>query len=217
MCADVDFSEEGTAPKGRTVLGRLHDVDVRIFEALAGRHWPGGDRVLPRLSRAANHGLLWFTVAAGITATRTPRSRRAAAHGVASLALASATINTFGKRSVRRPRPLLDAVPLVRQLKRQPVTTSFPSGHAASAAAFATGVALESGRWGTAVAPLAVAVAASRVYTGVHYPSDVLVGAALGVGAAFAVRGVIAVAEDRRRRARPVPQAGTEAHQGAAA
>ncbi|NED26421.1 phosphatase PAP2 family protein, partial [Streptomyces anulatus] len=69
-----------------------------------------------------------------------------------------------------------DLVPVVRQLKRQPITTSFPSGHAASAAAFATGVALESKGWGAVVAPVAVAVATSRVYTGVHYPSDVLAG-----------------------------------------
>jgi len=126
-----------------------------------------------------------------MAATGGPRARRAAAHGVASLALASAVINTLGKRSVRRPRPLLDAVPLMRRLKRQPITTSFPSGHSASAAAFATGVALESGVRGAAVAPVAGAVALSRVYTGVHFPGDVLVGAALGVGAAFAVRGLV--------------------------
>ncbi|MYS53991.1 phosphatase PAP2 family protein, partial [Streptomyces sp. SID6013] len=118
-------------------------------------------------------------------------ARRAAARGLASLGLASLTINTLGKRSVRRPRPVLDPVPLVRQLKRQPITTSFPSGHAASAAAFATGVALESPAWGAAVAPVAAAVALSRVYTGVHFPSDVLAGAALGAGAAFAVRGMV--------------------------
>ncbi|GHJ41427.1 hypothetical protein Sm713_70360 [Streptomyces sp. TS71-3] len=182
------------------LLGWLTTVDVRLFEAVAGRHWPGGDRVLPRLSRAANHGVLWFGVATALAATGAPRARRAAVQGVASLALASTTINTLAKRSVRRPRPLLDAVPLVRRLKRQPVTTSFPSGHAASAAAFATGVALESGRWGTAVVPLAAAVALSRVYTGVHYPSDVLVGAALGTGAAFAVRGAVAVREAARKQ-----------------
>ncbi|MGW5862974.1 phosphatase PAP2 family protein [Streptomyces sp. NPDC055239] len=170
---------------------RLIALDHRTFDAVATRHWPGADRLLPRLSRSANHGLLWFGVAAGIASTRTPRARRAALRGTMSLSLASAAVNTLGKRSVRRARPLLDGVPLMRQLKRQPITTSFPSGHSASAAAFATGVALESRRWGAGVAPVAGAVALSRVYTGVHFPSDVLAGAALGAGAAFAVRGLV--------------------------
>ncbi|MFF3612965.1 bifunctional phosphatase PAP2/diacylglycerol kinase family protein [Streptomyces sp. NPDC002580] len=186
---DVDLT---ALVPGRHALGdRLLAADCRLFEAVAARHWPGGDPVLPRLSRGANHGLLWFATAAAVAASRTPRARRAAARGVASLALASAAINTIGKRSVRRARPELDPVPLVRQLKRQPITTSFPSGHAASAAAFATGVALESRGWGAVVAPLAGAVALSRVYTGVHFPSDVLAGAALGVGAAYAVRALV--------------------------
>ncbi|MFI1398296.1 bifunctional phosphatase PAP2/diacylglycerol kinase family protein [Streptomyces sp. NPDC020681] len=166
--------------------------DRRLLHAVATREWPGAEPVLPRLSRSANHGLLWFGAAAGIAALgRDPRARRAAVRGVASLAVASAVINTVGKHSVRRARPVLDAIPVIRRLKRQPFTTSFPSGHAASAAAFATGVALESKTWGAAVAPVAAAVGLSRVYTGVHYPSDVLAGAALGVGAAFAVRGVV--------------------------
>ncbi|GAA3008010.1 phosphoesterase [Streptomyces fulvorobeus] len=159
---------------------------------MAGRHWPGAEPLLPRLSRSANHGVLWFGAAACIaTFGGSARARRAALRGVASLAVASATINTVGKGAVRRERPVLDAVPVIRRLKQQPFTTSFPSGHAASAAAFATGVALESKRWGAVVAPVAAAVIASRVYTGVHYPSDVLAGAALGAGAAFALRGVV--------------------------
>ncbi len=178
------------SPSGRPG-NRLMALDRRVFDAVAAQHWPGADELLPQLSRAANHGRLWFGVAAGLAATRRPRARRAAVRGVASLALASATINTLGKRTVRRARPVLDTVPMVRRLKRQPITTSFPSGHAASAAAFAAGVALESPRLGAAVAPLAGAVALSRVYTGVHFPSDVLVGAALGAGAAFAVRGLV--------------------------
>ncbi|MPY57305.1 bifunctional phosphatase PAP2/diacylglycerol kinase family protein [Streptomyces spongiae] len=189
MSPDVDLT---VRPPGHHILrDRFLAADSRLFEGVATRHWPGADTVLPRLSRAANHGVLWFATAAALAATRSPRARRAAARGVASLALASATINTLGKRSVRRPRPLLDNVPMARQLKRQPITTSFPSGHSASAAAFATGVALESRGWGATVAPVAAAVALSRVYTGVHFPSDVLVGAALGVGAAYAVRGLV--------------------------
>lgn len=167
----------------------LSHLDRRTFDLIATRDWPGAQRVLPRLTRSANHGLLWLGLAAGAAALGGRPVRRAALRGVASLAVASATVNTLGKGSVRRPRPVLDAVPVIRQLQRQPVTSSFPSGHAASAVAFATGVAFENKWWGLALAPVAASVAFSRVYTGVHYPGDVLAGAALGAGAAFAVRG----------------------------
>ncbi|MFF9123854.1 bifunctional phosphatase PAP2/diacylglycerol kinase family protein [Streptomyces sp. NPDC014889] len=189
MSPDVDL----TVPKtgAHVLLNRLTALDSRLFEFAAERRWPGAGPVLPRLSRAANHGVLWCAAAAAIAASRTPRARRAAARGLASLSLASLTVNTIGKRSVRRERPVLDPVPLIRRLKRQPFTTSFPSGHAASAAAFATGVALESPAWGAAVAPVAASVALSRVYTGVHFPSDVLAGAALGAGVAFAARALV--------------------------
>ncbi|MFV0132745.1 bifunctional phosphatase PAP2/diacylglycerol kinase family protein [Streptomyces sp. HMX87] len=201
MSPDIDLTVP--APGPHPVRNRFLRLDQRLFEAVAARHWPGADPVLPRLSHSANHGVLWFAAAAALAATRTPRARRAAVRGIASLGLASLAINTLGKRSVRRPRPLLDPVPLVRQLSRQPITTSFPSGHAASAAAFATGVALESPAWGAAVAPVAGAVALSRVYTGVHFPSDVLAGAALGAGAAFAVRGLVPTRAQLLPPARP--------------
>ncbi|THA23528.1 phosphatase PAP2 family protein [Streptomyces sp. RKND-216] len=204
------FRDAGAAAEAARWVLHAHRVsawDHRLFHKVAARHWPGGDRVLPRLSKAANHGGLWFAVAAGIAATRHPAARRTALRGVASLAVASATVNTLGKRAVRRARPILDNVPVVRQLHTQPVTTSFPSGHSASAAAFTTGLALENPRWGAAVAPLAAAVAFSRVYTGVHYPSDVLAGAAIGVGAAFAVRGLAPTRSQLPTPARPLSDA----------
>lgn len=168
--------------------GVLAGWDRRLFDVVARRHWPGADRVLPALGRAANHGVLWSGAAAALAVFGSAGARKAAVRGIASLALASATINTVGKWSVRRPRPLLEGVPAVRQLATQPRTTSFPSGHSASAFAFTAGLALESPGWGAALAPAAASVAFSRVYTGVHYPSDVLAGAALGVAAAFVVR-----------------------------
>ncbi|WP_405754400.1 phosphatase PAP2 family protein [Streptomyces sp. NBC_00144] len=190
------------------LTGWLGARDQALFRSAAARHWPAAAPVLPRLSRSANHGMLWLGAAAGIAvAGRSTRARRAALRGVASLAVASAVANTVAKGSVRRSRPILDAVPVMRQLKRQPVTTSFPSGHAASAAAFATGVALESKGWGAVVAPLAISVAASRVYTGVHYPSDVVIGAALGVGAAFAVRGLVPTRDQLPAPGRPHTEA----------
>ncbi|MEB3962603.1 phosphoesterase, partial [Streptomyces kunmingensis] len=104
MCADFDISklpraaEEAPRP-GPSLRGRLAALDMRLFENAAEKRWPGAERILPGLSRAANHGVLWFAVGGALAATGSPRARRAALRGVASLALASATINTLGKRS----------------------------------------------------------------------------------------------------------------------
>ncbi len=126
---------------------------------------------------------------------------------MASLALASLTINTIGKRSVRRARPVLDPVPLVRQLKRQPITTSFPSGHSASAAAFATGVALESPGWGRRWRRWRSRWRCPGCTPGCTSPSDVLAGAARRRGAAFLVRRLVPARAQLRRRARPRAEA----------
>ncbi|MER7763526.1 phosphatase PAP2 family protein [Streptomyces sp. NPDC097619] len=181
-----------------TWRGTVAHWDRRVFDAVARRHWPGADRALPALGRAANHGVLWGGTAVALGLLGSHRTRRAALRGAASLALASTTINTVGKWSVRRARPLRDGVPASRLPATQPWTTSFPSGHSASAFAFATGVALESPGLGLVLAPVAASVAFSRVYTGVHYPSDVAAGAALGVAAGFVVRRLARNAEAAR-------------------
>ncbi|MGW8377508.1 phosphatase PAP2 family protein [Streptomyces sp. ODS28] len=178
-------------------VGRAVEVlrgwDRSVFRGVARRDWPCAEGVLPRLSHAADHGKLWLGTAAAIVVSGAggPRARKGAVRGIAALGVASATVNILGKGAVARSRPLLDEVPLIRQLTRTPRSTSFPSGHSASAAAFATGVALESRGWGAAVAPLAAAVAFSRVYTGAHYPADVLAGTAIGAASAFLVRAVL--------------------------
>lgn len=88
-------------------------------------------------------------------------ARRAAWRG---LAAASAATNILGKSLTARDRPH-DKVPGARQLNRAPRTTSFPSGHAASAAAFATGVALEKPSLAAPVIIAAAAVGASWVWS----------------------------------------------------
>src|SRR6266536_2763085 len=111
---------------------------------------------------------------------RLARPGRAARTGMVAVAVTSALANQLGKRSFSRRRPLLDAVPLDRRAHRVPISASFPSGHAASAAAFATTVATTVPAAAVPVGVLAVGVAYSRVHTGVHYPGDVAAGVLLG-------------------------------------
>jgi len=155
-------------------------LDQELFERTARRRSPLLDRALPRLTRAADHGVLWMAVAGGLALVGGPRGRRAAWTGMVAVAVTSALANQLGKRSFSRRRPLLDAVPLDRRAHRVPISASFPSGHAASAAAFATTVATTVPAAAVPVGVLAVGVAYSRVHTGVHYPGDVAAGVLLG-------------------------------------
>src|SRR4051794_5186268 len=180
---------------------RARAADVRLFGKAAKWDNPTLDDVLPRVTRAADHGVLWMGIAAAL-ALSGRRGRRSAARGMMSLGMSSAVVNGPAKWVFRRGRPDLEIVPALRQLRRQPTTTSFPSGHSASAAAFATGVTLQSPAMGVPVAVLATAVAYSRVHTGVHYPSDVVVGAAIGAGTAVLVRRIWPVAPEQPATAR---------------
>jgi membrane-associated phospholipid phosphatase len=170
---------------------RIRRLDHRAFEAVAGAEGTLLDDILPRLSVAANYGRLWMAVAAGLALTGRPRARRAAVAGMVALGVASASTNIVAKGLSGRARPHTGAVPLVRRLRRAPVTTSFPSGHSASAAAFATAAGVQFPAVAAPLGVLAGAVVVSRVATGAHYPSDVLAGAAIGVGAAVLTRRVL--------------------------
>lgn len=178
-----------------SALARLDALDLRLYRRAARWQTPALDRILPGLTSSADHGLLWAGIGAAL-ATSGGGRRRAAMRGMASLAVASATANLPAKLAARRDRPQLHPVPLPRQLLRQPTSTSFPSGHSASAAAFAIGVAMEQPWLAPPVGLLAAGVAYGRVHTGVHYPGDVLAGITLGAASALVVRRVWPVRPD---------------------
>lgn len=165
----------------------LGTLDRELFEAIAETDTPLLDAVMPPLTRAADNSKLWFAIAAALMASGSKSAQRGAMRGVVTLAATSLATNQVAKRIRRRPRPGYELVPLVRQVRRRPTSNSFPSGHSASAAAFAVGVGLENPMLGFGLALLAGLVGLSRVVTGAHYPGDVVAG--FGIGAGLAVLG----------------------------
>src|SRR5437763_289724 len=113
--------------------------------------------------------------------TRGERGRRAAASGLASIAVTATVVNAVVKPLARRRRPDREslAVPIDRHIE-MPRSRSLPSGHSAAAFAFATGVGHVLPREATLLRALAATVAYSRVHTGVHFPGDVVIGSLLG-------------------------------------
>ena len=175
----------------RDLLRDLAALDQALYEAVTVTRTPTLDYALRRLSAAADHSKISFTVA-GLLALFPGRPRRAAALGVAAIGVASASANQLGKRLVRRPRPhrAVDS-PFPGRHVPMPESASFPSGHTASAVAFAAAVGPALPVVTVPLGLLACAVGYSRIHTGVHYPGDVVAGAVLGTGAAAVVLAVV--------------------------
>ncbi|UZX05193.1 phosphatase PAP2 family protein [Arthrobacter sp. CDRTa11] len=167
--------------------GWISRFDRHLVRAVSD--FPGGnhDTFFRRLSASANHGKLWMGAAA-VMAAFPGKPRRAALHGLIAQAVASAVTNIGFKTLLPRARPLPEHLPVFRFVHPQPTSSSMPSGHSASAIAFAVGAGLVRPSLGMALAPVAAGVAYSRVHTGAHWPSDVLFGSAIGAGAALITR-----------------------------
>lgn len=187
----------------RRRLADVNEQDCRITTAIGHLPYSAADPALAALSRSANHSKLWFGVAAALAAG-TRHTRRGALRGVLAIAGASFLANGVLKPLVPRRRPAAELLPTYRSLDDPPTSSSFPSGHAASAAAFATAVAMESPKAATWVVPLAATVAYSRVHVGVHWTTDVAAGVGLGTLAALATRRWLPVRDIDEAAARPV-------------
>jgi undecaprenyl-diphosphatase len=138
------------------------------------------DRIMPALSQVASHSKIWIAMAAAMSLAGGKKGRMTAVEGLAAVGITSFLANLVAKGLFRRRRPT-DQVPEARNLP-MPGSSSMPSGHTASAAAFARVVGAAYPGLRIPLSALAAAIGFSRVYTGVHYPTDVAAGWLLGNG-----------------------------------
>lgn len=159
---------------------RLDRLDLGVLRLLRTHgHGPRLERAVLAFTRAGEHGLLWQALcAAGALADRERRPLYLRAMRTVMLAYLA---NIALKYVVRRPRPRLEDLPA---LSSTVTSLSFPSAHATTSFAATRALTRDGGLPPAPVYALANAMAVSRIYAGVHYPTDILAGAAFGTALA---------------------------------
>ncbi len=154
----------------------MADADLKLLHAMRTRgHTPGIEAVAKALGKAGNNGAIWFGL--GVVLAIFDSSNREAWLICAILAPIAIALNYVIKLVVKRPRPVLEGLP---PLGGAPSSLSFPSAHATSSFAVATAMTRVDAL-GALAFVLAIALSLGRPYLGMHYPSDVLAGAVLGI------------------------------------
>lgn len=165
----------------RQLIGRLDALGDAWFEPLRGSR--GIDRLFYAASEVGDHGLIWLLLA-GLRALSSARGPRVALRSALVLTAESVLVNGVIKLVFRRRRPAFDGERPFRL--RQPLTSSFPSGHASAAACSVVLLSEGDPLWPLYLA-LGAVVAASRVHVRIHHLSDVVAGA--GIGAVIGLLG----------------------------
>lgn len=157
-------------------------VDLKLLRAMRTRgHSPGLEAAAMALGKAGNNALVWVVL--NVALAIIDWERHEAWLICAALGPLCIGFNYLIKLAVRRPRPVLEGLP---PLGGAPSSLSFPSAHSFSS--FAVAVAMVRVDPATAAAlVVAAAISLGRPYLGMHYPSDVLAGAVLGVVAGLIV------------------------------
>lgn len=156
-------------------------LDVEIVRAL--NEWAQSSEMIVRAF--ALYGIFLLGVIALVPAFRAARRVSVRAYLAGLLAFLVNLVIGFIRF---RPRPFVVHPDIVKLIDKSALEKSFPSAHTTVAFALATAIFFWNKKWGTAALALALAIGLARVAAGVHYPSDILGGALLGVAAALVVR-----------------------------
>lgn len=139
-----------------------------------------GDIVMPAVSFLGDNGAVWIAGSAALLISR--RTRPYGFGVIGALGISVLTGNLLIKNLVGRARPFT-VLPEISLLIAQPTDFSFPSAHTMTSFAAAAVIYQADKRWGVAAGILAALIAFSRMYLFVHFPSDILTGALMGIGA----------------------------------
>lgn len=156
------------------------------------------DAVMPAVSVICNHGEVWIALAVILLLLR--RTRRAGMTLAVALVLDLLCCNLLLKPLIARIRPC-DVRDLVLLIPR-PMDYSFPSGHTASSFAATAALKASGSRLWQPAFFLSLLISFSRLYLYVHWPSDVLAGALLGIGLGYLSRELLLLAEPKLPRGR---------------
>ena len=161
-------------------------MDVALFRAINGAHAAAVDPVMIAATWLGVGGAVWFALA--LVGLYWPRHRAAATRAILALAITLGINGQIVKPLAARSRPYEHAVAEARVIQHpRPTTASFPSGHSATAVVGAMSLARLWPRARWALAALGALIAYSRIYVGVHFPTDVLAGVLLGAACAWLV------------------------------
>jgi membrane-associated phospholipid phosphatase len=165
------------------LTGEALSVDERLLRvARTCGHNPARERAVARFSRIGEHGMVWLAI--GCAGQALAPARRSGWRAATAKVACAYALNTAIKLLVRRRRPQLEGLP---PLAPTPTALSFPSAHASTSFAGAVSFAAM-GVPPLPLGALAIGLSLSRLYLGLHYPSDVVAGAVLG--GAIGSRGV---------------------------
>lgn len=161
------------------MFNMLQNFDLMLLEWISNNlHNPILDKIFIVLTTLGDNGLIWIIIALLLLVTK--KYRKAGFLILCALLLNLILVNGLLKNIVQRTRPF-DAVPTVQLLISKPSSFSFPSGHTSSAFAAVGIISSLMKKYRLYFIALAILIAFSRMYLFVHYPTDIIGGAMMGI------------------------------------